>query len=805
MKSKMINIKIGFTLIELLGVIIIIAVISIIATPIILDLIDDVQASADLTIAKMIINEGNNYYASSLIDEEKRIKIENMEDIFPEIQLTNKPEIGSLYVNSQGFVAMAVIINERCYLKTYLGDIEIKDDLNCELGYIGPDEVNPTISQEVIGTNSNNGWYKEDIYIKINVYDNESGPLGYKRCVSNEECVPDEQVYQLDDTIYINKESAENYVCVVGLDNKGNESEKSCINYKLDKTAPETGSINIDGTKGINDWYISDVTISANNGNDQLSGHDKTVTSVTNLTNNTTGQVVTVTTTDLAGNSSFQDYIIKIDKDKPSITAKEGTIEIFEGESNDTINYFYQPNYSISGGSFSCNPVNTNTLTFGKNTITCTALGGNGLTNVIEKEIYVKSSLINTLLKQYNSSNSTGLLKNENIYYYKGNNLEVSNNYLWYKGIHWRVLEFDSNAKTITLISNQPLTVIHPASSPWLSSSAYNKSYITSWLNEVFLTSIDNSGIIDNVFNVGTSSDVSSITVTNKAGILDEEQFNRAGGQDSYLDIKDIWWLSNRASIFTIRRVNSLGEIESNPTTYTGGIRPIIKINDIVISSGNGSITDNYKTSDKSTSTSNVQVGEYISVPTIGNECGNDKLCNFRVVSKDGDSVKVILNGLLPSVSKFGNEVKINTNSTVYNAVNAFASNISEQYRYLGTKTFYIGAYFNGEDFTAVKDETLSSNIGLPTVGEMFSGNDIDVSIVDKVFTDINTIENGNVAENFWIMNRYTSTNTRAIKNTGSIIEFSSSDSNGVRPVIYLKNNLQFVSGDGTAQNPYKL
>ena len=49
------------------------------------------------------------------------------------------------------------------------------------------------------------------------------------------------------------------------------------------------------------------------------------------------------------------------------------------------------------------------------------------------------NSLINKLLSQYNESNTVGLLKdttNSNVYYYKGTNDEVANNYLWYEGHH---------------------------------------------------------------------------------------------------------------------------------------------------------------------------------------------------------------------------------------------------------------------------------------------------------------------------------------------------------------------------------
>ena len=57
--------KLGFTLIELLAVIIILAIIALIATPIILDVVEDARISAGRSEANMILGGINNYCASS--------------------------------------------------------------------------------------------------------------------------------------------------------------------------------------------------------------------------------------------------------------------------------------------------------------------------------------------------------------------------------------------------------------------------------------------------------------------------------------------------------------------------------------------------------------------------------------------------------------------------------------------------------------------------------------------------------------------------------------------------------------------
>ena len=144
----------AFTLIELLGVVIILAIISLIATPIVLDVVKESKESAAMSTALLIENEGHNYYAASMLDENKKEKIDQNQDIYDELNINNKPEEGQLYVNTDNQVAMSIIINNKCYKKTYYSEIEIVDVTECDLGYMGPDEIKPTINQMTINASS---------------------------------------------------------------------------------------------------------------------------------------------------------------------------------------------------------------------------------------------------------------------------------------------------------------------------------------------------------------------------------------------------------------------------------------------------------------------------------------------------------------------------------------------------------------------------------------------------------------------------------------------------------------------------
>lgn len=122
------NLK-GFTLIELLAVIIILAVIALIATPIVLNVVEKAKDSSNLQTVKGILDAGRLYYTESMLDETKKEDIDNVRDIYKKVSLQgNKPAGGSLYVNNQGMTSVSVILDKKCYIKTFNSEIEVTED-----------------------------------------------------------------------------------------------------------------------------------------------------------------------------------------------------------------------------------------------------------------------------------------------------------------------------------------------------------------------------------------------------------------------------------------------------------------------------------------------------------------------------------------------------------------------------------------------------------------------------------------------------------------------------------------------------
>jgi len=422
--------------------------------------------------------------------------------------------------------------------------------------------------------------------------------------------------------------------------------------------------------------------------------------------------------------------------------------------------------------------------------------------------------LVEELKKQYQESNTVGLLKDpdSNSYYYKGTKEEVANNFVWFGGHLWRVITINED-NSLTMITQQPVTAIHPASSVWETEQEYKDSYINTWLNEVFLGSmndIDKEKLQDSTFNIGIYNNVSEITTTQKVGLLDETQYTKTGGANSFLDIKDNWWLGNRYSTSGVRYVDINGDRSDNGVADANGVRPVIKISNLTFSEGEGTLSNPYREKREAKDITQIKVGEYISIPTSGADCGSDNKCLFRVVSKESNAVKVTLNGLLSSTSVFGDtSTYVSTRSSIASVVTTFANTIDNKYRYQGNDTtFGIGEYGRGVNYTAAQTPTYIGTVGLPVVGELFTANDIDLSTsTTKDFVNVNTIENPIASNWYWTMNAYSTSDVRSVNNTGNLNYIGVANAYGVRPVLYLNasSSLTFANGEGTAENPFTL
>ena len=294
--------KKGFTLVEMIGVIILIGILSLIAVPTVNVIMKNSKENALQQTIRNIEEAAYNYSNKHDIGYSSKTDI---------IQISTLKESGNLkdelIINPitntelQGCVLYRWDDNNKQYQFTYDEECIIRDL-----------EVNVT---NMSGSFNEYGWAKEDFYVSI-----QTNGTSYNYCIASNKCSPNAKVDASNGTAYVSLETDSLYVCAYAI--YGNTtSDIVCSDaYKLDKTPPTAGTINITGDKGQNDWYISDIKFTISDGVDELSGHLSTVTDKNEITSNTSNEKVIVTTSDRAGNAATREYDFKVDKGNPSVT-----------------------------------------------------------------------------------------------------------------------------------------------------------------------------------------------------------------------------------------------------------------------------------------------------------------------------------------------------------------------------------------------------------------------------------------------------------------------------------------------------
>lgn len=199
--------------------------------------------------------------------------------------------------------------NGKTIEKNYRGSIRVKIDKQRPIIYDNETKVNNA------GEWTNNSK-------KITIYSSDQSGSGiYGYYIGNDSNC---QVVSYDiseDTSYTKElDKGEYYICV--KDKVGNLSEdistKKVVVENIDKTSP-TCSIRINGTKGNNNWYRSNVSFEVI-GVDSESGIFNTVLSKSSINYDTNGETIQATVYDKAGNTGACSTSVKVDKTPPTIS-----------------------------------------------------------------------------------------------------------------------------------------------------------------------------------------------------------------------------------------------------------------------------------------------------------------------------------------------------------------------------------------------------------------------------------------------------------------------------------------------------
>ena len=174
--------KKGFTLIELLAVIIILAIIALIATPIILNVINDARKSAGLSEASMILSGNNNYCATSAMKNQLDGSVDicadgvTKEDVSQMVSLGNAEVLEVEYENGKV---------TKLKVKSNNYEFELQPDGIFSVDGEATDPINPTPGDDeyVDASGANKPkLYNNMIPIK---YDGSNWVYAYERVMAN--------------------------------------------------------------------------------------------------------------------------------------------------------------------------------------------------------------------------------------------------------------------------------------------------------------------------------------------------------------------------------------------------------------------------------------------------------------------------------------------------------------------------------------------------------------------------------------------------------------------------------------------
>ena len=143
----------GFTLIELLGVIIILALVAVITTPVITGIIEDSKKETVKRSVENISSAAQIYVANEELANKKVPKGKNIYEAVSKEISGSKPEYAEIISDGIGNIAYAILFGNNCYKKTYDGVESMTETTDCKIRSELP-AVTGTVNANAIFFNS---------------------------------------------------------------------------------------------------------------------------------------------------------------------------------------------------------------------------------------------------------------------------------------------------------------------------------------------------------------------------------------------------------------------------------------------------------------------------------------------------------------------------------------------------------------------------------------------------------------------------------------------------------------------------
>lgn len=410
---------------------------------------------------------------------------------------------------------------------------------------------------------------------------------------------------------------------------------------------------------------------------------------------------------------------------------------------------------------------------------------------------------------------------------------QCSKNYVWYSGKLWRVVLKNNETGTVKMVTDNSMTTISFAKEQ----SIYEDSYVDQWLTQEFLPTLHDYQSYLNVNEMWdvtkqTSSTYSrplgTSTVRRTVGLLNAYEFyitynklhNSKYSTNSYLHNKTLFrtlTARNDSSFLTV--LTSDNGFASYGVGSQMGIRPAVTLKSgIQLTSeyGDGSVSNPYRlVGDKSeivngiTKLNTRYSGEYVKF--------NNEL--YRIVGVEDALTKItaIDNSSILSNKIFHSTNKVNNfgEATIKADLDNYYQNLDSKIKNMiePNTTWYLGygdsisySYklcicesddINTNMIACKKTSNITqASIGLPRIGEIFTSQ-ITRGIKSSFFT-LSPSSTVYQSDHYVLQ----------VKSDNSVSNHQPSQTNGVRPSMYLKQNVVIAkdnTGDGTYEHPYDI
>ena len=414
-----------------------------------------------------------------------------------------------------------------------------------------------------------------------------------------------------------------------------------------------------------------------------------------------------------------------------------------------------------------------------------------------------------------------------------------TNNYVWYSGKMWRIINYDLTERTIKLVTDDVVSIVNynnKKNSDNKFVNDYSSSNIFVWLNNEFLPTLRNTEkyLLDVSWYYGsvgasvTTPITSGNSVVSKVGMLNNYEYSKGA---SFLNkSSNFWLLSTTSNIENAWYVKATtGAITSGNVSTFYGVRPsiVLKPNVTVINGGDGSVDNPYRLTGDIGGNIGAKLntryaGEYVTLNGI----------KFRISKADPRYTKLVAVNTLPIDSSIASTIQLikpedytttqmllhyydkqySSNTFVGYYLRLWAQPIEEQ---LVEGDFCRMTILNttSQTIECPQEDIINAMIAIPKIGDMFtvSTNDIYWTLNNSEIElepvteedELNRPKNRKI----YVVNKHDPAN--ASNKSNSLSEKSigqeSTDKAAILPVVVIDNSVTIAGGNGTYENPYTL